>query len=163
MSNSTLRRKRGKASNGKPHPDFPLWIHQGAGRWCKKLRGRFHYFTRLADDPDGKAALDEWLRVKDALLAGRERPLNNKAGNGFTVRDLSNHWLTHKKNLLECGELAQRTFDGYYASAGFLVGQFGKHRSVEGCNSRPAPMQLSCTAYLVQLGFGVRRILASRR
>lgn len=108
MSKRTKSCRSGKAGNGKPHPDFPLWRHTGSGQWCKKVRGRFHYFGRIADDPEGEGALHEWLRVKDDLLAGREpRP----AGDGAMVTDLCNHWLTQKRQLLQCGELTRRTFD----------------------------------------------------
>jgi hypothetical protein len=48
----------GKAD--KPHPDFPLFKH-ATGRWCKKVGGQFHYFGKIADDPDGQVALAKWL------------------------------------------------------------------------------------------------------
>jgi|GEM_PF-186480 len=54
----------------KPRPDFPLTAHP-RGYWCKKIRGRSHYFGKVATDPDGTAALTKWLDQKDALLAGR--------------------------------------------------------------------------------------------
>ncbi|MBS0201248.1 MAG: hypothetical protein JSS49_00005 [Planctomycetes bacterium] len=52
----------------KPHPDFPLFPH-ATKRWAKKIRGEFHFFGPWRD-PQG--ALEEWLRVKDDLLAGRK-------------------------------------------------------------------------------------------
>ncbi len=72
MSNSTRRGSRGKAELTKPRKDFPLNIHQGTGYWCKKVRGRVYYFGKVADDPKGVAAEEEWARVKDDLFAGRE-------------------------------------------------------------------------------------------
>jgi integrase len=130
MSKSTQVRHAG---NGKPPRDFPLWIHKGTQRWCRKVRGRFFYFGKLADDPDGQAALAEWLRVKDDLLAGREpRP----AGGALTVKDLANHWLTFKLELLESGELARRTFEGYRASAAFLLACVGKATVVDDLGPR---------------------------
>jgi hypothetical protein len=68
MSKST--EKRHPSEPEKPHPDFPLFPHAG-GRWAKKVRGKFHYFGQVADDPQGKASLDQWLTQKDELLAGR--------------------------------------------------------------------------------------------
>ena len=47
--------------------DFPLSVHKGTGYWCKKVRGRVYYFGRVADDPDGAAALEEWESQKDDL------------------------------------------------------------------------------------------------
>jgi hypothetical protein len=54
----------------KPRPDFPLFPHRN-GRWAKKVRGKFVYFGKWADDPKGEAAVDLWLDQKDDLLAGR--------------------------------------------------------------------------------------------
>jgi hypothetical protein len=48
----------------KPRPDFPLTIHKGSGQWCKKVRGKTHYFRPL-DKP--QEALNRWLDVKDVL------------------------------------------------------------------------------------------------
>jgi integrase len=100
--NSAGRRKRAK-----PHPDFPLFKH-ATGRWCKKVRRKFHYFGYIADDPSGQAALDEWLRVKDDLLAGRvPRPKDEKAP---TIRDLLNRFLDGKELASDNGEVTRRTF-----------------------------------------------------
>src|SRR5437870_9491716 len=38
----------------KPYPEFPLTAHP-AGYWCKKIRGKLHYFGAWAD-PDGALA-----------------------------------------------------------------------------------------------------------
>jgi hypothetical protein len=39
------------AKASKPYPEFPLTAHP-AGYWCKKIRGKIHYFGPWAD-PDG--------------------------------------------------------------------------------------------------------------
>ena len=44
----------------KPRPDFPLFPH-ATGRWAKKIRGEFKFFGKVADDPNGEAALELWL------------------------------------------------------------------------------------------------------
>ena len=54
----------------KPRPDFPLFPHRN-GRWAKKVRGKFCYFGKWADDPKGEAAEVLWKAQKDDLLAGR--------------------------------------------------------------------------------------------
>ncbi|MGA2032180.1 MAG: hypothetical protein ABSG68_07995 [Thermoguttaceae bacterium] len=59
--------------NRKPRPDFPLFRPQ-RGYWVKKVRKKLHYFGKVADDPDSKAALERWLYQKDDLLAGRTLP-----------------------------------------------------------------------------------------
>jgi integrase len=103
--------------------DFPLWLHP-SGRWCRKIRGQFHYFGR-----DQQAAIDEWLRVKDDLLAGRPRP---PKGGGLTVADLCNRFLTVKRHLLDTRELSPRTWQSYYQSCAKLVDRLGKSRLVDG-------------------------------
>jgi hypothetical protein len=50
---------------GKPRKDFPLFPH-ARGYSAKKVRGRPVYFGKVADDPEGKAAVDKWLADKDA-------------------------------------------------------------------------------------------------
>ena len=54
LSKSNRSRPASKAK--KPHPGFPLEPHP-SGRWCKKVRGRFCYFGRIAADPKGESAL----------------------------------------------------------------------------------------------------------
>jgi len=44
----------------KPYPEYPLFPH-ASGRWAKKVRGKFAYFGKIADDPKGEAALHLWL------------------------------------------------------------------------------------------------------
>lgn len=108
----------------KPHPDWPLTAN-GNGQWSKKIRGKVHYFGAWAD-PD--AALAEWLRVKDDLLAGRTpRPKDG----GFTVKSLSNQFLTNKKSLLEQGEIGPKMFSEWHRLCVRLV-DFFDNRLVEG-------------------------------
>lgn len=117
-----------KSKPDKPRPDFPLFCHKASGWWVKKVRGKLHYFTKKADDPKGESALTKWLDQKDDLLAGRTP---RAKGYALGVADLVNHFLTHKKRLIESGELAQRTFDRYFATGGLLVSFFGRNRPVD--------------------------------
>src|SRR5438128_6814116 len=82
----------------KPYPDFPLFPH-ATGRWAKKIRGKMHYFGPWGD-PDG--ALRKYLDQKDDLHAGRTPRLQ---GDGLTVRDLLNRFLTSKKHLVDSREI----------------------------------------------------------
>lgn len=125
MPKHTTSSLAGKAS--KPREDFPLFPHRN-GQWAKKVRGRLHYFGGVAGDPSGQAALAQWLEAKDDLLAGRTpRPKSDS----LTVADLCNHFLTHKRTLAGSGELAERTFQRYFANCKLLVDTFGKRRLVE--------------------------------
>ena len=125
MSNSNSRRSGGQPKL--PSKDFPLRIHKGSGYWCKKVQGRVYYFGKIADDPKGQAALGEWLRVKDDLLAGREPRANT---DGLTVAELCNQFLAHKEGLRNNGEITPRTFRGHYDSCESLVKQIGRNRLV---------------------------------
>jgi hypothetical protein len=48
-----------KTKPSKPCPSFPLTAHND-GQWCKKTRGKVHFFDVWADP---QAALDKYLRV----------------------------------------------------------------------------------------------------
>jgi integrase len=107
----------------KPYRDFPLFAH-ATRRWAKKIKGKLHYFGRW-DDPD--AALQKYLDQRDDLQAGRTPRLS---GDGLTIRDLANRFLTSKQMLLQTGEIAQRTFTDYYKTCERMVDEFGRTRLV---------------------------------
>jgi integrase len=89
----------------KPRGDFPLYAH-ASGQWAKRIRGRVHYFGKWADP---QAARERFAREKDDLYAGRT-PSN---GDGLTVRELVNHFLTREKRKIASGEITERTFEDY--------------------------------------------------
>ena len=113
MTNSTLPERPAK-----PGEDFPLFPH-GNGRWAKKVKGKFEYFGKWADDPEGDAALKLWVDNKDRLMAGRS--IRRGAVEGTAVKFLCDHFLTSKKHLRTNGELSPRTFADYYASCRFIA------------------------------------------
>src|SRR5260370_1434388 len=94
------------AKPNKPYPEFPLTAHP-AGYWCKKIRGKIHYFGPWAD-PD--AALTKYLEQKDALHAGRTPRPDPEA---LTVKELANAFLNAKKATMNTGELSPRTWAEY--------------------------------------------------
>jgi hypothetical protein len=98
----------------KPRPDFPLFPH-ATRRWAKKIRGKLHYFGPWSD-PD--AALDKYLKEKDALHAGRKPRAEPQ---GLTVKELANAYLTHKQGLLDAGELSPRSWADYKEATDLLV------------------------------------------
>ena len=61
---STFRPSGGKARPKPLRKDFPWRIRIGMNYWCKRIRGRVHYFGRVTHDPSSNGALDERLRVK---------------------------------------------------------------------------------------------------
>ncbi len=111
----------------KPRPDFPLFPH-ATGRWAKKVRSRFCYFGKVADDPHGKAALELWLQQRDDLLAGRTPRVS---GTGLTVHDLCNRFLMVKKGQVNTREITRRHFEDLYTTCRLLLGYFGKARLVD--------------------------------
>ena len=121
MANST--RKRPLEKPAKPYPDFPLFPH-GNGQWAKKIRGK-HVFFGVWATPD--AALEKWLDQRDDLLAGRKP---RASGDGLTVRDLANRFLTAKRILADSGEIRQRTWRDYHSACERVVRVLGGNRLV---------------------------------
>lgn len=117
-------RKSSSNKPTKPHRDFPLFPH-ATGLWAKKVKGKLHYFGKIAADPKGEAALKEWLRVKDDLLAGR---MPRPKVDGVTVADVCNRFLTAKTHLRETGEIKDRTFYEYHWACEQVIKAFGANR-----------------------------------
>jgi len=138
-SNSTPKRRSRKASDRpkKPYADFPLTPHP-SGTWQKKIRGKIHYFGRWARRVNGKLeriaadgwqeALEEYKAVADDLHAGRTP--RGVQGDGLTVADLCNTFLTAKLRQREAGELAIRSLGEYRQTTDLIVAAFGKTRLV---------------------------------
>lgn len=105
----------------KPYLDFPLFPH-ATRRWAKKIRGKLHYFGPWND---ADAALKKYLAQRDDLQAGRTP---RSGGDGLTVRDLVNRFLTAKQHLVDTQELMPRTFRDYHATCELIIDHFGKSR-----------------------------------
>lgn len=125
MPNST--RPKVSRNPRKPRPDFPLSVHKGSGYWCKKVRGRVHYFGKVSDDPKGAKALQQWLDEKDDLLAGREPRAKS---DGLLVGDLCNEFLADKEQERDNKELSPRTFLTYYGTCSQICKAFSRGRLV---------------------------------
>jgi hypothetical protein len=118
------------ATAAKRPAKFPLWMH-ATGQYGKKVRGRTHYFGT-----DQDAALAEWLRVKDDLIAGRTpNPINT---DGCDLATLCNHFLTNAKSKRDGGELTNRSFNDYHKSCERILNHLGKTAAVE--EIRPADL-----------------------
>lgn len=129
MGDSTASRAPRKVANrpAKPHKDFPLFPH-ASGRWAKKVRGKFAYFGKVADDPKGETALAAWLEQKDELLAGR---VPRAKSDFVALRDVLNRFMSAKDDLLASGEIAKRTRDDYFATCERISKAFGPGRPVD--------------------------------
>ena len=107
----------------KPANKFPLSQHK-RGQWRKYINGREHYFGTDKDE-----ALAEYVRTKDDLEAGRT-PSTNR-GQGCTVEYLCNHWLEHKDEQRQIGELSNRCYDDYLAAARLIARHLGLQAEVD--------------------------------
>ena len=123
-----------------PYAEFPLTPH-ASGKWAKKIRGKLHYFGNWARRLEGvlipiegengwKPALDEYMKVADALHTGRT-PRKEADKDGFAIKDLCNHFLTAKKRKMDAGELTSMMFYDYKFATDFLVEHFGGNRLVD--------------------------------
>jgi integrase len=120
------RRRLSGATTAKPYEGFPLTPHP-SGRWCKKIRGKLHYFGKIAE-PD--AALERLNREWPYLKDGRTPPPVD-TGDGCTVRLLCNAFLTSKQTKLDSGELTARSFKDYFDTCAILIEQLGRDRRVD--------------------------------
>jgi len=122
-------KSRSSTKPSKPYAGFPLTPHP-SGRWCKKIRGKLHYFGKTAGDEQGAAALERFNRDWPYLKDGRTPPPID-TGDGCTVRLLVNAFLSSKKAKLESGELSPRSFTDYHKTCAVLVDRLGRDRRVD--------------------------------
>ena len=123
----------------KPYPDFPLTPHP-AGKWQKNIRGKIHYFGRWGRVRDGimervegdgwKEALELYRAQADDLHAGRA-PRVHKVGEGLTLKELCNRYLTAKTRKMERGGINALTLEAHKRVTDLLIAQFGRERRVD--------------------------------
>jgi integrase len=108
----------------KPYPDFPLFAHNN-GQWCKKIRGKQHYFGSWSN-PD--AAIKLYLEQKDYLYAGETpRP------EGLTVADICEQFFAWKEKIAALGEIKPITLKGYEIACTQLAKSLGNHAATSLC------------------------------
>lgn len=139
MPNSSGSRASRKAISKpkKPYAEFPLTPH-ASGKWMKKIKGVIYYFGAWAKRVDGaltrvegdgwKDALAAYKAVADDLHAGRTPRVK---GDGLTVKELCNNFLTSKLRKVEAGELSTVLFTDYKMITDFVVNSFGANRLVD--------------------------------
>jgi hypothetical protein len=106
-----LWQKRNPKRNQTSHVRIFRSVPANNGQWCRKIKGRIHYFGVWANP---EAAEQEYLRQKEYLQAGRLPPA--KTATGVTMADLCNKFLNAKRALRDTGELSGRTFNDYHAA-----------------------------------------------
>jgi integrase len=150
-------RSRRSSKPKKPRADFPLFPH-ASGRWAKKVRQRFCYFGKVADDPKGEKALEQWLDQKDDLLAGRTPRVK---GDGLTIKALGDLYLTHKSLRRDSHEITARTYRDCKTAMDRIVATFGRGRLVDDLTAgdfETLRAELAKTLGPLALGIEIQRI-----
>jgi integrase len=105
----------------KPSVDFPLTPHNN-GRWCKKIKGKLHYFGRW-EDPD--SALAEYNE------ATGNKPPGLPDNSGHSIYEVLDRFLEARKSDLATGELSQRTWDDYRSNCDLILSKVDNDMVVE--------------------------------
>ena len=107
----------------KPYAGFPLTPHPN-GQWCKKIRGKVHFFGVWADP---MAALQNYNNQAADLHAGRQ-PRVRALGDTPTLKDLGNSYLAAQAEKAK-RELITASYFSYCTKAVKAFAQFvGKER-----------------------------------
>jgi integrase len=129
---SSTRRKKSERQDARP------FAHK-TGRWAKKCKGRLIYLGKIEDDPDGEAAWNHWLDIRDDARAGRDFRQFGETDAALTVKALVNEFLNAKRLQIEAGEFSQRSHRELRTACERMAGVFGKSRSV--ANLKPADFE----------------------
>lgn len=154
QSTAKTSSKKARTKPRKPRKDFPLFPHAN-GQWCKKIRGRLHFFG-VWDDP--QAALATWLEDKDYLLAGEERPSRVE---GVTVGEIADEYYEAQSQKTADGELAEITLESNKRTCKRLVEALGLHTPIEALTPNSFSnlrSTLSTTLSARSLGIELQRI-----
>lgn len=106
----------------KPYPEFPLTPHPN-GSWCKKVRGKIHYFGPVGD---WQAALNRYLEERDYLHAGVLPPQAAE-----TVADVLNGFMTRNVRRMQDGDISERTLSEYKGVCDTIATTLGARRPIE--------------------------------
>ncbi|MCL4205747.1 MAG: integrase [Pirellulaceae bacterium] len=134
-----------KSSRSKParksRSEFPLSRHS-RGVWCKNIKTpdgwKMFYFGRIEGDEDGCKALELFNHEAPYHREGRippPLPRLVEESDVLTVKKLVNKFLNFKHQLVESGELAQRSLDEYILTSELLAEHLGSSRPVSDLTS----------------------------
>ena len=127
---SAAAKGRGRKEPGKPYKTFPLTPHK-SGQFCKKIRGKIHYFGKIADP---EAALRRYHEHARGLHAG-EIDRVDRTGD-LTIAELANQFLAAKERKRANGDIEAATFVEYHRDCELLVEHFGRDRTVPSVSRR---------------------------
>lgn len=98
---------------------FPLSLHKATGQWCKRVRGKVHYFGT-----DKDAAAKRWYAERDAIYAGEDPRAKTDEP---TVKELGNVFIEAKRKLnAETGKPSARHIALCEGTIGRLLEFVGK-------------------------------------
>jgi integrase len=112
--------KRENTKPKKPYREFPLTAHNN-GQWCKKIRGRIHFFG-VWSHPG--SALTKYLEVRDDLQAGRTPRQSNDS---LTLLETVNLWLDRNNQRVQSGELTALCFGDYKTVCRVILDHLGRN------------------------------------
>jgi hypothetical protein len=102
-----------------------------SGQFCKKIRGKIHYFGKI-DDPD--AALRRYYEHANGLHAGTISQVDRTGE--VTVAELANQFLAAKDRKRANGDIEAATFVEYHRDCELMVQHFGRDREVSSITRR---------------------------
>ena len=110
----------------KPYPSYPLTAHPN-GQWCKKIRGKAHFFGVWAD-PDG--ALRRSHAQAGDLHEGRLPRASRIVRGGLAVKETCNEYLNCQRKKLKAGEIGDLWFGECRTMVKAFATAMGKERLV---------------------------------
>ena len=107
---------------------FPLTLHP-TGQYCKKIRGKIHYFGT-----DKKQALERYLS-QASYLHGWEHTTTARSSGSMTLKELCDLYLSYQHARVIAGELTPRHYSDQTSSLGKLTSFLGKGRRIRGIST----------------------------
>ena len=111
----------------KPRADFPLTVHRGGGQWCKKIKGRIHYFGKLDDPETAEKIYNSKIEsIKSGTKPRAIEVITGRVDVGFAC----NAFLHAKKKKLESGDISERTWKELKDTCEFVLKVLKRERLV---------------------------------
>jgi len=134
----------------KPYPSFPLTAHPN-GQWCKKIRGKVHFFGVWAD-PD--TAHQAYLASAADLQAGRLPAPSRLSPEGLPVKTVGNAFLNWQKAKMEAGDIGAAWYEDCRVIIRTFCKSMGYSRLVS--DLRPDDFQSYCIRRAKDIGAHAR-------
>jgi integrase len=122
---------KARKTRNKTHRDLTLSVHKASGQWCKRRNGKVYYLGRVADDPNGIKAREEWNRKRTNIDAGRDADADESPAD-LSIEKLCFEYLAFQEARRDAREpeISPRTFQGLVATCKTVAEFFGRQRAV---------------------------------